>query len=75
HIMKLDSVLADIERAGMTVSGGKLKLCVTGVEVVGFVCDSDGRHPTQSKIDKIMAWTHCENQKHVRAFLGIVGYY
>jgi len=45
HLMNLDQVLLDLKRAGATIAGQKLQLCMNGIEVVGYVCDRDGRHP------------------------------
>jgi Integrase zinc binding domain/RNase H-like domain found in reverse transcriptase/Reverse transcriptase (RNA-dependent DNA polymerase)/Chromo (CHRromatin Organisation MOdifier) domain len=75
HIQSLDRTLLKLERAGLTISGEKMQLCVDSMELVGYVCDSDGRHPNKSKVSKILAWGPCEDTKGVRAFLGVIGYF
>lgn len=45
HVQSLDRVLADIERAGATISGVKSQFWMAGLKIVGFVCDAQGRHP------------------------------
>lgn len=75
HLQWMDAVLADLERAGATISGEKSQFCLQGLKMVGFVCDTNGKHPESLKVIKILEWTHCETQKEVRAFLGICVYY
>lgn len=52
HIQNLDAVLADVERAGITIARAKSQFCYSGIKIVGFICDSDGRHPDTSKVLK-----------------------
>jgi hypothetical protein len=75
HIINLDRTLADLERAGATISAIKSMLCMTGMIIVGYVCDAEGRHPESSKVLKILEWIQCNNLTDARAFLGICGYY
>lgn len=75
HIQNLDEVLCDIERAGATISGEKSQWCMSGLKVVGYICDKDGRHPDDEKIEKILDWRACENTSELRGFLGICVYY
>lgn len=42
HIQNLDKVLVNCELAGSTISGEKSQFCMSGMKIVGFVCDSDG---------------------------------
>lgn len=75
HLINLDRVLADLERAGCTISGEKSQFCKSGIKIVGFVCDAEGRHPQSSKIEKIVNWPSCRNTTEVKGFLGICVYY
>ena len=75
HLQNLDKVLADIERAGATISGEKSKFCVKGMKVIGYVCDTDGRHPEVAKIATIVEWEGCDNMSDARAFIGVCVYY
>ncbi|RAQ98663.1 putative gag-pol poly protein [Stemphylium lycopersici] len=75
HIQQLDRVLADIERAGGTVNGKKCYFLMERLEVVGYEVSPDGRHPNQRKVEKILNWPPCKNQKEVRSFIGICVYY
>jgi hypothetical protein len=53
HIQNLDAVLADLERAGATISAVKSKFCMAGLKIVGYVCDAEGRHPDSTKVLKM----------------------
>lgn len=53
HLKNLDDTLLIIERAGLTVAGKKLQLCAEALDIVGYICDSDGRHPNLDKVSKI----------------------
>jgi hypothetical protein len=75
HIINLDKVLADAERAGLTVAGGKSQWLKSGVKIVGFVCDIDGRRPDERKVAKVIEWPACTSPKETREFLGLVIYY
>jgi hypothetical protein len=75
HIRNLDMVLADIERAGATISGEKSKFCVNGMKIVGYMCDSDGRHPQMKKVAKILLWGEPKDTADARAFVGLCVYY
>jgi hypothetical protein len=75
HLSNIDAVLADIERAGATVSGHKSDFCYGSMIVVGYRVDANGRHPDQKKVTKIKTWPACRDVKEVRMFLGICVYY
>lgn len=75
HIQNLDKVLADLERAGVTIAGAKSQFCQAGLKIVGFICDADGRHPDTSKVLKILDWPECTDVTSARAFMGVCVYY
>ena len=74
-IQSLDKVLADIERAGGTISGFKSAFVCEGLKIVAFVWDSEGRHPVAEKVRKIVEWPACRNVTEARAFIRICVYY
>jgi hypothetical protein len=45
HLLNIDAVLADIERAGATVLGYKSDFCYPLMVVVGYRVDANGRYP------------------------------
>jgi hypothetical protein len=67
HLQNLDNVLADVERAGATISGEKSDWCWNGVKIVGFVCGEAERWPQASMVDKVWNWPRCENRTECRA--------
>jgi hypothetical protein len=75
HLSNIDKVLADIERAGATISGHKSDFCYPSMIVVGYRIDQHGRHPDEKKIDKIINWPDCRNAREVRMFIGVCVYY
>jgi RNase H-like domain found in reverse transcriptase/Integrase zinc binding domain/Reverse transcriptase (RNA-dependent DNA polymerase) len=75
HIQNLDIVLSDLERAGCTISGEKSQFCMSGIKIVGFICDCEGRHPESAKIEKVVDWPRCRTPKDIKAFLGLCVYY
>jgi len=40
-----------------------------------MVCDSDGQHPEQKKVQKILDWPTPRSMKEAQGFMGIVVYY
>lgn len=75
HLQWLDDCLCDIERSCGVISGAKSQWCMPGIKIVGYVCDSEGRHPDTGKVIKILEWPPCEDILSVRAFLGVCVYY
>jgi transposase InsO family protein len=75
HLKWMDSVLADIERSGCTVSGKKSEFCSTALEIVGYLCTEEGRKPTDQHLDAILKWKPCKSVTEVRGFLGVCTYY
>ena len=54
HIIWMDGVLADLERAGCTISGAKSQFCMPRIRVIRFICDALKRHSDIFKIIKIV---------------------
>jgi hypothetical protein len=75
HLQQVDAALADIARAGATVSGAKFEFCKERVTVVGYQLSSDGRHPSDKKVAAILQWQEPKSVKNARAFLGVCVYY
>ncbi len=75
HIQNLDKVLADLEQVYVTITRAKSQFCRAGLKIVGYICDSDGRHPNTSKVLKIFDWPECTDVTSTRAFMGVCVYY
>ena len=61
--------------AGLTISGTKSAIGMSGVEIVGFLCDQDGRRPEPRKIQRILDWPVSLYLKDARGFIDIIVYY
>ncbi len=75
HIQRLDTILANLERAGATVSENKSQFCMAGIKVVGYIYNSEDRHPDVSKITKILEWSLLSDIATARAFIGVYIYF
>jgi len=74
-IISIDKVMADIERAGGTISGANSEFLIQQLKIVVYVCGMDGRFPEGTKTRKITNWPPCIDLSDVRAFLGLCVYY
>jgi len=57
------------------ISGTKSCIGMPGIMIVGMVCDAEGRHPEQKKVQKIVDWPTSQNVKEARRFVSITVYY
>ena len=73
HINDLHRILHRIGEAGGTVSGKKMQLCKSEVEIVGQTCSRKGRTPTNTRTQRIQDWPIPVNVTEVRGFLGLCG--
>lgn len=72
YIYNLIKVLADLERAGVTIVRNKSQFCQAGRKIVGFICDANGCHFNTSKILKILDWPEYTDVTSAYAFMGIL---
>lgn len=57
------------------VSAEKSQFAMAGLEIVGWVCDINGRRPDERKIAKLMNWPIPTSCDEVRAFVGLAVYF
>jgi hypothetical protein len=74
YLQNLDNVLADMKRAGATLSGETSHWSWNRGKIVGFVYGEPGRWQHASKVDKVWHWPRCENRSECGAFLGLCTY-
>ncbi len=43
--------------------------------MVGYICDSEGRHPDVSKVVKILEWSSLSDITIARVFIGVCVYF
>ncbi|RKP33225.1 hypothetical protein BJ085DRAFT_6341, partial [Dimargaris cristalligena] len=65
HANDVVEVLTDLQKSGLVISGMKSAFGMTKVEVLGYMCTTEGRCPTDSKIAAVLAWTRPTNAKEV----------
>jgi hypothetical protein len=75
HIIWMDRVLADLERAGCTILKAKSQFCMSRLRVVGFICDALGRYPDIFKVIKIVKWPFPNDVAEARVFVKMAVYY
>jgi hypothetical protein len=75
HIIWIDRILADLKRAGCTISKAKSQFCMPGLRVIKFICDILKRHPDTFKVIKIIKWLFPNDIIEVKAFVKMTVYY
>ena len=73
HLNDVHRILHRIGESGGTVSGKKMQLCQSEVEIVGHKCSSSGREPISGRTKKVTGWPIPKNLKEARGFLGLCG--
>ncbi|KAJ5303745.1 uncharacterized protein N7443_003405 [Penicillium atrosanguineum] len=54
--VNLDETLYLLELAGVAVSAEKSQFTMSGIEVVGWICDIHGRRAEENKVAKLLDW-------------------
>jgi hypothetical protein len=75
HLERLDLVMTRLENHGLRLKVSKCAFLQQRVEYLGHVIDSDGLHPTPSKIQAILHASVPKNVSELRSFLGMLQYY
>jgi len=75
HALIFREFMEDVWKSGLTISGFKSAIGMPGIVIVGMVCDAEGRHPEEKKVQKIVDWPAPKNLHDARAFVGLVVYY
>ena len=73
HLNDVHRILHRIGESGGTVSGKKMQLCQSEVEIVGHKCTPIGRKPIDARIKSVLEWPTPTNVTEVRGFLGLCG--
>ncbi|KAJ5747177.1 uncharacterized protein N7511_000772 [Penicillium nucicola] len=75
HLQNLDKTLYLLELAGAAISAEKSQFAMSGIEVVGWVCDFSGRHAEESKVAKLLDWPTPIDKDALRSFVGLAVYF
>ncbi|KAJ5289394.1 uncharacterized protein N7443_009647 [Penicillium atrosanguineum] len=75
HLQNLDETLYLLELAGAAVSAEKSQFAMSGIEVVGWICDIHGRRAEENKVAKLLDWPTPLNKDELRSFVGLAVYF
>ena len=75
HLARLDLVLERLEAHGLRLKVSKCAFLQQRVEYLGHMIDSNGLHPTPSKVHAISHAAVPKNVSELRSFLGMLQYY
>ena len=72
-LVMLNRVIQRIRVVGGTFSGSKSFIAFPEANILGHICNINGRIPDPSYVDRITNWGDLKDVKDVRAFNGVVG--
>lgn len=75
HVENLKKVFAALRKANLKIQLDKSEFLKKEVEFLGHIVTDQGVKPNPNKIDAIKRWPLPKNQKELKGFLGILGYY
>ena len=75
HLQTLDQVLERLEKAGLKLKEGKCSFLSSSVVYLGHKIDEHGLHPTQVKIEAVLAAPEPKNVTALKSYLGLLNYY
>lgn len=75
HIENLTKIFTALEKVNLKIQLDKSEFLKKEVAFLGHIVTDKGVKPNPSKIDAIQNWPVPKNQKELRGFLGILGYY
>ncbi|CAL8466564.1 g6100 [Coccomyxa elongata] len=75
HLQHIDTVLLRLEAAGLCAAPKKCKVAMFSLLYLGHVVSREGHGPDPAKVEVICASPPPQTKTHVRAFLGMSGYY
>jgi len=64
----LNNILANVDRAGASISRENANWCWNGVRIVGSICGEAGRWLQASTVNKLWNWPRCKTCTKWRAF-------
>jgi len=75
HLLHLEQVLSLMYQHDLYAKLSKCFFGIAKVEYLGYLISSSGVETDPKKIEAIANWPEPQNQKDVRSFLGLTGYY
>ena len=75
HLERLESVFKRLRKHGLKLKPKKCFLFKESVKYLGHVVSSKGVETDPDKVEAIASWEVPQNEKDLRSFLGLAGYY
>lgn len=75
HIENLNRIFKALEKVNLKIQLDKSEFLKTEVAFLGHIVTDQGVKPNPDKIHAIQHWPIPKNQKELKSFLGILGYY
>ena len=75
HLQCLETILTQLNQAGLKVNAKKSHFCMPEVEYLGYWITRKGIQPLQKKVHAIQNIAPPKKLKELRSFLGMVNYY
>lgn len=75
HIKHLRITLERMRDAGLTMNPGKVQLASSRVKLLGYVVENGRIQPNKGKLKAILEYPAPHNEKSLRRFLGMLGFY
>ena len=75
HLDRLEEVLKRFRAAGLKLKPSKCELFQTHVKYLGHIVSGQGVSTDPEKVKAVSEWPRPTTVTHVRAFLGLTGYY
>ena len=75
HRKILREVFQRLRMKNLTLRGKKCEIGKKRINYLGHTFSNEGMSPDQSKIESIVQWLRPSNQKELKQFLGLAGYY
>lgn len=75
HLRRLDEVLTNLAKAGLTLNTKKCHFARKSIKVLGHIVSKDGIRPDPDKISAVANFPRPQEQKSLRSFLGLASYF
>lgn len=75
HIQSLKLIFDCLQNANLKVQLDKSEFCKRETQFLGHIVTQDGVKPNPSKVDCVVNYPIPKNQKQIKQFLGLTGYY
>jgi len=75
HLAHVTDVLERLRKSGLTVNTKKCHFASNNVKILGHIVKDGLIYPNDEKIEVIKTWPVPRTKKHLKSFLGLVGFF